>query len=99
MFHGSFRAIRPQHPLARLLVGVVAVVVAAILVTLGLLAAVALAIGGALFVLVRALRSASPAPPPAASPSKGATDAVPGVIEGEFTVVAGATERNVPASR
>jgi hypothetical protein len=97
MFQGSFRAIRPQHPLARLLVGVVAVLVAAILVTVGLLAAVALAIGGALFVLVRALRSTPATPAPAAGPSKGAAEAAPGVIEGEFTVVAGTPDRNATA--
>jgi hypothetical protein len=46
---------------------------------------------------VRALRSTSSAPAPAAGPPKGAAQAAPGVIEGEFTVVAGTPDRDAAA--
>ncbi|RYD15708.1 MAG: hypothetical protein EOP90_07110 [Lysobacteraceae bacterium] len=83
MFHARFRSIRPRHPLARLLLGLVGVVVALILVAVGVFAAAALAIGGALLLLARSLRTRAPATPRA----RPAT--VAGVIEGEFSVVDG----------
>jgi tetrahydromethanopterin S-methyltransferase subunit E len=98
MFHSSFRAFRLQHPLARLLVGIAGLVAAAILVALGLFALVALAIGGGIFVLVRALRSASSSRSrPGSSSAQAPSSAPPGVIEGEFTVVPGVPVRDAPA--
>ncbi len=99
MFHGSFRAYRLQHPLARLLVGVIGLVVAALLIAFSVFALIALAVGGAIFMVVRALRSASPA---SASPGSGTGTASapaapsPGVIEGEFTVVPASPSRHAP---
>jgi hypothetical protein len=84
MFQARFRAFKPRHPLARLLAAIVGVLAVAALITLGLFALVALAIGGALFMLVNALRA--PARPHAAASAAGRT-AAPGVIEGEFSVV------------
>ena len=92
MFQTRFHAFRPRHPLARILVGVLGLVIAAMLVALGLFALIALAIGGAIFMLVRALRASSK--PAAATPSA----PPPGVIEGEFTVVPGAPSQDVPAA-
>ncbi|HET7923627.1 MAG TPA: hypothetical protein VFL30_01950 [Rhodanobacteraceae bacterium] len=73
---------RARHPLVRLLALVVGAAVLLVVLAFGFFAAVALAIGGAIVVLVNALRTAqhpahaAPAAPP---PS--------GVIEGEFKVV------------
>ena len=86
MFQARFRAFRPRHPLLRLLAGVVGIVAAIALVTLGLFALVALAIGGAVFMLVKALRA-----PARAQTAGAARPAAPGIIEGEFSVVPGAT--------
>ena len=83
MFHARFRTVRPRHPLARLLLGVVGAVVALVLVAIGFFAVAALAVGGALLLLVRAL---SPQPRAAARP---ASPMPAGVIEGEFSVVDG----------
>jgi len=101
MFQHSFRIVRSRHPLVRLLVGVVGLLVAAMLVAIGFFALVALVVGGAIFMVVRSLRSASsPAPPAQASPAP-----PPGVIEGEFRVVPdgpsqeSAAHRSAPAPR
>lgn len=101
MFPGSFRAYRPRHPLARLLVGAIGLVVAALLIAFSVFALIALAVGGAIFMLVRALRSASS--PSAGPASAGGTPSAPaapspGAIEGEFTVVPGPSSRNAPAA-
>ena len=88
MFHGHFHAFRPRHPLARLVSGVIGVVVVLALIALGTFAIAALAIGGVVLLLVNALRSKQRGPvPTAANP---ASPPSPGVIEGEFTVVHGA---------
>lgn len=83
MFFHAFRIPKPRHPLARLLGGVLGLVAVLMLVALGLFAFAALAIGGALFLLVNALRAR---PTPARAPTAGPA-APAGVIEGEFTVV------------
>jgi hypothetical protein len=97
MFHGPFRATRPRHPLARLAMSALGVIAVLLFVALGMFALAALAIGGALLLLVNALRStprprahagaaASPAPPP------------PDVIEGEFKIVSGAPAQRDPST-
>ncbi|MEO5626199.1 MAG: hypothetical protein ABIQ70_09360 [Dokdonella sp.] len=101
MFFGSYRAYRPQHPLARLLVGVVVLVVAALLIAFSVFALVALAVGGAIFMLVRALRAPSSAfahPASGASTASASAAPPPGVIEGEFTVVPGSPSRDAPVA-
>jgi hypothetical protein len=97
MFNSSFRPFRSRHPLARLLVGVTGLIAALILVALGLFALAALMIGGAVFLLLRALRRTSPARARTSGASSPPSLA-PGVIEGEFTVVPGTTTRSAPAS-
>lgn len=93
MFHASFRSVRPRHPLARLLSGVLGIAALLMLVTLGMFAFAALVIGGALFLLLNAFRSARPPRAQAGAPT-----ATPGVIEGEFTVVRDAASARAPAS-
>jgi hypothetical protein len=73
---------RARHPLVRLLALVVGAAVLLVVLAFGFFAAVALAIGGAVFVLLNALRTPerrAQAAPTAQAPS--------GVIEGEFKVV------------
>lgn len=83
MFRASFRAFRPRHPLARVLMGALGIIAAVLLVALGTFVLAALVVGGTLLVLVNAFRSAR-----AARPRSGqAPTTPPGVIEGEFTVV------------
>ncbi|MEO6689845.1 MAG: hypothetical protein ABIS07_00190 [Dokdonella sp.] len=101
MFPGSFRAYRPQHPLARLLVGVIGLVIAALLIAFSVFAMIALAVGGAIFMLVRALRSSSPTSArtaPGAGTASASAAPSPGVIEGEFTVVPASHSRDMPAA-
>ncbi len=86
MVHVLFRAVRSRHPLARLAMGVLGILVVALFVTVGVFALGALAIGGALLLLVNALR-APRRPPASAGPGTPAQPTPPGVIEGEFTVV------------
>ncbi|MEO7323595.1 MAG: hypothetical protein ABIW82_02070 [Dokdonella sp.] len=101
MFLGSYRAYRPRHPLARLLVGVIGLLVAALLIAFSVFALVALAVGGTIFMVVRAVRAGSPA---SASPASGVNTPgasaapPPGVIEGEFTVVPVSPSREAPAA-
>jgi hypothetical protein len=94
MLHGLFRATRMRHPLARLGVSMLTVIAVLLFVALGVFALAALAIGGALLVLVNAVRprarthagaAASPRPAP------------PDVIEGEFKVVSGAPAPRDPS--
>ena len=73
---------RARHPLVRLLAFVIGVAVLLVVLAFGFFAAVALAIGGAVFVLLNALRT--PQQPPDAAPAR---PAPAGVIEGEFKVV------------
>ena len=82
MLHARFRTFRPRHPLARLLLGVVGAVVALVLVAIGFFAVAALAVGGALLLLFKALR-------PQARAAASAPHTPPGVIEGEYSVVDG----------
>jgi hypothetical protein len=70
---------RARHPLVRLLALVVGAAVLLVVLAFGFFAAVALAIGGAVFVLFNALRTPARRAPTAQAPS--------GVIEGEFKVV------------
>ncbi len=76
---------RPRHPLGRLLYGAVAVLSVLVLVAVGTFALAALTVGGALFLLVQAVRSAQR--PAAAGTARTAASPPPGVIEGEFSVV------------
>lgn len=93
MFRWSFRS---RHPLARLLAGVVGVTALLGLITFGLFAAAALVVGGAIVVLVKALRaSAGAAPHGAASTRPAATSER--VIEGEFRVTREPHPRHQPA--
>lgn len=73
---------RARHPLVRLLAFVVGVAVLLVVLAFGFFAAVALAIGGAVFVLLNALRT--PQRAPNAAPAQ---PAPAGVIEGEFKVL------------
>lgn len=101
MFLGSYRAYRPRHPLARLLVGVMGLLIAALLIAFSVFALVALGVGGVIFMVVRALRTASSAavqPGSGAGPASPSASPPPGVIEGEFTVVAGSPSRDAPAA-
>jgi uncharacterized membrane protein len=85
MFQPRFRLLRSRHPLVRLLGGLAGLLAVALVLALGLFALVALAIGGAAWLIVNALRaSARPAP---ASTAKAPAQPAPGVIEGDFTVV------------
>jgi len=83
MFQHGFRIVRSRHPLARLLVGLIGLVVFAMLLALGVFALAALVVGGGLFMLVRSLR---PSPVSATAAPQSPAPA-PGVIEGEFRVV------------
>lgn len=85
-----FRSFRPRHPLARIAVAVLGAVAVAGFIALSLFAAAALAIGGGIFLLIRALRGT---PRPAAATASPTRTAKPGVIEGEYTVVQSAPAR------
>ena len=70
---------RPHHPFARVLIGVLGLMLLAGVLALGLLALVAFAVIGTIVAIVRALsRAATPQP---------ATQHKPNVIEGEFVVL------------
>jgi len=90
MFRWNFGS-RSRHPLARLLTALIAVVALLVLIVFGVFAAAALVVGGAILVLVKALR-ASYGPGPAAAGR--ATDQV---IEGEFRVTREPQSRHQPA--
>lgn len=91
MFYGPFRVFRPRNPLARLVTGVLGIVAVLLLVALGMFAIAALAIGGGLFLLINAFRSAQRPATQAGSPPS--PPPPPGVIEGEFTVVPATASR------
>ncbi len=78
-------SLRPRNPLARLIGGLLGLIVVLGLVVFGFFAFVALFIGGSLWYLVHILRAKRPS----YSQPK-ATKPVQGVIDGEFTVVANA---------
>lgn len=93
MFHAGLRLVKSRHPLARLVAALIAIVLVAALVAVGVFAFAVLVVGGALFALVRALRA--PSRPAAAAPRAAAPA---GVIEGEFTVVAdGPAHKRAPS--
>jgi hypothetical protein len=81
--HSNARLWRARHPLVRLLALVVGAAVLLVVLAFGFFAAVALAIGGAVVVLLNALRTPQQRPAHAAP----AAQAPAGVIEGEFKVV------------
>ena len=94
MFYVSSRGLKFRHPLARLLAGVVGLLIALLLVTVGLFAFAALAVGGLIFLLINAFRSPEGTRTPRrTAPSQ---NAPPGVIEGEFTVVSNDRSRHPP---
>lgn len=96
MIHGLFRAARSRHPLARLAMGALGVIVVLLFVTVGVFALAALVIGGALLLLVNALRST---PRPRASAGAAAAPAAaPDVIEGEFKIVAATPTSRDPST-
>jgi hypothetical protein len=70
---------RPRHPLVRILIGALGLILLGGVLALGLFALVAFALIGAIVAVVRAL-SRPGTPPPAASRR-------PDVIEGEFVVL------------
>ena len=84
MFHAGLRLVKSRHPLARLATALIAIVLVAALVAIGVFVLAVLVVGGALFALVRALRTPSQ---PAAAAARAPAPA--GIIEGEFTVVDG----------
>lgn len=96
MFHSLFRATRPRHPLARLAMSALGVIAVLLFLALGMFALVALAIGGALLLLVNALRS-PPRPHPQTS-AAATPPPQPDVIEGEFKVVSSAPVQRDPSS-
>lgn len=96
MVHGLFRAARSRHPLARLAMGVLGVLVVLLFVTVGVFALAALVIGGAVLLLVNALRS-TPRPRAAAGPGAAAPPAAD-VIEGEFKVVSATPAQRDPST-
>lgn len=79
MLRWSFHS-RARHPLVRIALFALGAVALVALLAFGLIAAAALAVGGALVMLVNTLRNA---------PRTGGTRSAPppGVIEGEFRVV------------
>jgi hypothetical protein len=84
MFHAGFYRLKSRHPLARFAALVLAVIAVTALLAIGVFAIAVLALGGAVFALMRALRA------PRAAPSGRATTSprdAQGVIEGEFRVV------------
>ncbi|MEO7432496.1 MAG: hypothetical protein ABIR62_10770 [Dokdonella sp.] len=95
MFQHRFRIVRARNPLVRVLVGLVGLVLAALLLTIGVFALAALVVGAGIFMLVRALRPGAVRSAPVSQPASPS----PGVIEGEFTVVAEGTASPSPAQR
>jgi len=83
MFHAGLYRLKSRHPLARFAAMVLALIAVVALIAIGVFAIAVLALGGIVFALVRALRSAH-----ASSVRAGTSpNAAPGVIEGEFSVV------------
>ncbi len=84
MASASFRLFRPRHPLARLALALVGIVVIGAFLALSLFALAALLIGGAAFVLIGKLRRMFN---PQAQPVEPVHRAASGIIEGDYTVV------------
>ncbi|MGH8171669.1 MAG: hypothetical protein ACREPX_00890 [Rhodanobacteraceae bacterium] len=98
MFRWTFNP-RTRNPVARLLAVVVGALALVAVLAFGLFAAVALTIGGAIFVLINSLRTPRAA---SANANAGARPAQtppppPGVIEGEFRVVHDSRSERQPA--
>lgn len=91
MFRWSFHP-RAHHPLSRLLATVIGALALLVLLVFGLFAAGALIVGGAVFLLIKALRA-----PPQATHRANPTPASEHVIEGEFTVTRDAHARHQAA--
>lgn|SRR5690606_1669075 len=83
-------ATRPRNPLLRLIGSILGLLVVLGVLALGFFAFVALLAGGALWMLISALRGKSHGARP-----KSPASADPGIIDGEFTVV----RDNEPRSR
>ncbi len=84
MFY-RFAVAPPRSPLMRLIGAVVGALMVLALIALGMFAFLALVIGGAAFMLVRALRK--PRVPASAEAAAAARPASLDVIDGEFTVI------------
>ncbi len=98
MVSASFRLFRSRHPLARLALGLLGIVVVGAFLALSVFALAALLVGGAAFVLVGKLRrlfdpqrGARPRPAQASARPAPVAD---GVIEGEYTVVQASARSN-----
>lgn len=76
-------SLRPRNPLVRLVGGILGLIVVLGLVALGFFAFLALFIGGAIWYAIHTFRAKRPA-----SSRVKAAAPEPGVIDGEFTVVA-----------
>lgn len=83
MFRWSFQSSRMRHPLVRLLAAIAGAAALLVVLAFGLFAAAALVIGGAVFLLIKALRAPQGVVPTRAAPPPVSPN---GVIEGEFTV-------------
>ncbi|HEY0180925.1 MAG TPA: hypothetical protein VGC30_15020 [Dokdonella sp.] len=86
MFFGRSHRARLRHPLVRLLSGLVGVAALLMLLALGALTVLVIALGGGAFLLARALRRTRRS----AAAAGGLARARSAIIDGEFTVVAGA---------
>jgi hypothetical protein len=84
--YSNMRHSRARHPLMRLLTLVAGAAVLLVVLAFGFFAAVALAIGGAVVVLLNALRTPQQRPTQSAQ-SAPSPQAPAGVIEGEFKVL------------
>lgn len=76
---------RPRHPLLRVLLAALGIVVLAGILALGLFALIAFALIGGVVALVRAISHPSPAQDDSAQPSSGASESR--VIDGEYVIV------------
>jgi hypothetical protein len=92
MFYAALHSLRSRHPLARLAAVVLGIIVVIALLTIGVFVLAVLAVGGAVFALVRALRA-----PSMARPAQQSHNAPAGIIDGEFTVVADSGARTRPS--
>ena len=83
MIRTVFRIPRPRHPLARLVWIVVGAIAAIAALVLGAIVLAVLVAGGALWMLWRALRNSTQAPPANAETPRAPAD----TLDGEFTVL------------
>ncbi|MBN8726550.1 MAG: hypothetical protein J0H15_02460 [Xanthomonadales bacterium] len=82
MFQTMFQLPRPRHPLARFALAVVGAGLLLLMAMFGMILFAAVALGGALWLLVARLRGSLPRRPRA-----GRVDRPAGIIEGEFRVL------------